>query len=231
MRSLSPCFHSPCISRSRRMLLPVDTREQESFYRLFILFFLYVGTEQTWALTTSEQAVEAMNFGKLWKYLACMQMLDVRGRARFFIRTKKPDRDKNPCFFFNFFLWHLGSWAERSDLRLWYNRQILWWIRHLRVWLRVKMLRLSLFSHLIERERTEWAWCFWCRRWLQVSLRNVCRGCGMVKSVEKKRSTADQFAVKYKTETSCWTQKLSKEDHGIDKYSYFLLTKLQLKNK
>lgn len=32
-----------------------------------------------------------------------MQMLDVRGRARFFIRTKKPDRDKNPCFFFNFF--------------------------------------------------------------------------------------------------------------------------------
>jgi hypothetical protein len=38
----------------------------------------------------------------------------------------------------------------------------------------------------------------------------------MVKSVEKKRSTADQFAVKCKTETLCWTQRLSKEEHGID---------------
>jgi hypothetical protein len=28
--------------------------------------------------------------------------------------------------------------------------------------------------------------------------------------------TADQFAVKYKTETFCWTQRLSKEEHGID---------------
>ena len=53
----------------------------------------------------------------------------------------------------------------------------------------------------------------------------------MVESVEKKRSTADQVAAKYKTETLCWTQNLSKEDYGIHKYSYFLLTKLQLKNK
>ena len=30
------------------------------------------------------------------------------------------------------------------------------------------------------------------------------------------RLTADQFAVKYKTETFCWTQRLSKEEHGID---------------
>ena len=40
----------------------------------------------------------------------------------------------------------------------------------------------------------------------------------MVKSVEKKKSVADEFAVKYKSETYCWTKKLDKEDYGVDKY-------------
>jgi hypothetical protein len=37
---------------------------------------------------------------------------------------------------------------------------------------------------------------------------------GVVKSVEKKKSVAGQFAVKYKSETYGWTQKLNKEDYG-----------------
>ena len=41
---------------------------------------------------------------------------------------------------------------------------------------------------------------------------------GVVKSVEKKKSVAGQFAVKYKSETYCWTQKLNREDYGVDKY-------------
>ena len=39
----------------------------------------------------------------------------------------------------------------------------------------------------------------------------------MVKRVEKKKSVAGQFAVKYKSETYFWTQKLNKEDYGVDK--------------
>ena len=35
---------------------------------------------------------------------------------------------------------------------------------------------------------------------------------GVLKSVEKKKSVADQFAVKYKSKTYCWTQKLNKEE-------------------
>jgi hypothetical protein len=35
---------------------------------------------------------------------------------------------------------------------------------------------------------------------------------------KKKRSVAGQFAVKYRSETYSWTQKLSREDTGIDKY-------------
>ena len=38
-----------------------------------------------------------------------------------------------------------------------------------------------------------------------------------MKSVEKKKSVAGQFAVKHKTETYCWTQKLNREDFGVDK--------------
>ncbi len=35
---------------------------------------------------------------------------------------------------------------------------------------------------------------------------------------KKKRSVAGQFAVKYRSETYSWTQKLSREDTGVDKY-------------
>ena len=49
-------------------------------------------------------------------------------------------------------------------------------------------------------------------------------GVGVLKSVEKKRSVADQFAVKYcKSETYFWTQKLNKEDYGLTSTGYFLL--------
>jgi hypothetical protein len=40
----------------------------------------------------------------------------------------------------------------------------------------------------------------------------------VVKSAKKKKSIAGQFAIKYKLETYCWTQKLNKEDYGFDKY-------------
>ena len=36
---------------------------------------------------------------------------------------------------------------------------------------------------------------------------------------KKKKSVAGQFAaVKYGSETYCWTQKLNREDYGVDKY-------------
>jgi hypothetical protein len=36
---------------------------------------------------------------------------------------------------------------------------------------------------------------------------------------KKKKSVADQFAaVKYRSETHCWTQKLNREDYGVCKY-------------
>ena len=36
---------------------------------------------------------------------------------------------------------------------------------------------------------------------------------------KKKKSVAGQFAaVKYKSETCCWTQKPNREDYGVDKY-------------
>jgi hypothetical protein len=41
---------------------------------------------------------------------------------------------------------------------------------------------------------------------------------GVVKSVEKKKSVAGQFAVKYRSETYSCTQKLNREDYGVDKY-------------
>jgi hypothetical protein len=44
---------------------------------------------------------------------------------------------------------------------------------------------------------------------------------GVVKSVEKNKCVAGQFAIKYMSETYCWTQKLNKEDYEFDKY--FLL--------
>ena len=42
---------------------------------------------------------------------------------------------------------------------------------------------------------------------------------------KKKRGTG-QFAVKYKTETTCWTKKLRKEDYGINKYLVLLSDKV-----
>jgi len=39
-----------------------------------------------------------------------------------------------------------------------------------------------------------------------------------VKSVKKKKSVAAQFAVKYKSETYCWTQKLNREEYGVGQY-------------
>jgi hypothetical protein len=50
----------------------------------------------------------------------------------------------------------------------------------------------------------------------------------LYKRVEKKERVAGQFAVKYKTETTCWTKKLSRQDYGIHKC--FSLTKLLLTN-
>ncbi len=44
----------------------------------------------------------------------------------------------------------------------------------------------------------------------------------VVKGVEKKKSVSDQFAFKYKSETHCCTEKLNKEDYGVDKY-FFLM--------
>jgi hypothetical protein len=36
---------------------------------------------------------------------------------------------------------------------------------------------------------------------------------------KKKKSVTDQFAaVKYKSETYCWTRKPNREDYGVDKY-------------
>ena len=39
---------------------------------------------------------------------------------------------------------------------------------------------------------------------------------------KKEKSVAGQFAaVKYRLETYCWTQKLKREDYGVDKYWMF----------
>jgi hypothetical protein len=39
---------------------------------------------------------------------------------------------------------------------------------------------------------------------------------------KKKKSVADQFtAVKYRSETYRWTQKLYREDYGVDRYFFF----------
>jgi hypothetical protein len=48
---------------------------------------------------------------------------------------------------------------------------------------------------------------------------------GVVTSVEKKKSVAGHFALKYKSETYRWTQKLNREDYGVHKYWVLLLLK------
>ena len=41
---------------------------------------------------------------------------------------------------------------------------------------------------------------------------------------KKKKSVADQFTtVKYRSETYYWTEKLNREDYGVDKYWVLLL--------
>ena len=41
---------------------------------------------------------------------------------------------------------------------------------------------------------------------------------------KKKKSVVGQFAVKYRSETHCWTQKLNcREDYGVDKYKWWVL--------
>ena len=40
---------------------------------------------------------------------------------------------------------------------------------------------------------------------------------GVVKRVERKKSVAGQFAVKYQSDTYCWTKKLNQEDYRVDK--------------
>jgi len=48
---------------------------------------------------------------------------------------------------------------------------------------------------------------------------------GVLKRVEKKKSVAGQFAVKYKSEAYRWTKKLNKEYYGIDKYGVIPVVK------
>ncbi len=41
--------------------------------------------------------------------------------------------------------------------------------------------------------------------------------------MEKKKSVADQFAVKYQLETNSWTKKINREDYGVHKYWVLLV--------
>jgi hypothetical protein len=41
---------------------------------------------------------------------------------------------------------------------------------------------------------------------------------GVFERVEKKKIVADQFAVKYKSETCWWTKNPNREDYGVHKY-------------
>ena len=53
--------------------------------------------------------------------------------------------------------------------------------------------------------------------------RRVCRICRRVLILKKQKSVAGQFAaVKYRSEKYCCTQKLNREDCGVDKYFFFL---------
>ena len=48
----------------------------------------------------------------------------------------------------------------------------------------------------------------------------VSGGCLSLK--KKKKSVAGQFAaVKYRSETYCWTEKLNREDYGVDNHRGF----------
>ena len=57
--------------------------------------------------------------------------------------------------------------------------------------------------------------------WTMPNESRICRICRRVPILKKQQteSVAGQFAaVKYKSETYCWTQKLNREDYGVDKY-------------
>ena len=57
-------------------------------------------------------------------------------------------------------------------------------------------------------------------------MKNTCRICTSRSAYPKKtkKIVAGQFAaVKYESETYCWTQKLNREGYGVHKYWVFLL--------
>jgi hypothetical protein len=55
------------------------------------------------------------------------------------------------------------------------------------------------------------------------NMQDVQEGCKGAYSKKKKNSVAGQFeAVKYMSETYSWTQKLSREDYGVDKYCGYI---------
>ncbi len=58
--------------------------------------------------------------------------------------------------------------------------------------------------------------------WTLPNESRICRICRRGAYPKKKKSLAGQFAaVKYRSETYCWTQKLNREDYGVDKYWVF----------
>jgi hypothetical protein len=62
--------------------------------------------------------------------------------------------------------------------------------------------------------------------WTMPNESRICRICRSAYPKKKKKSVAGQFAaVKYRSETYGWTQKLNREDYGVHKYwviFYFL---------
>ena len=55
--------------------------------------------------------------------------------------------------------------------------------------------------------------------WKMPNRNRICKICTRVLILKKKeKSVAGQFVtVKYKSETYCWTQKLNRDDYGVDK--------------
>ena len=55
--------------------------------------------------------------------------------------------------------------------------------------------------------------------WTMPNESRIYRICRRAYPEENKKSIPGQFAaVKYRSETYCWTQKLNREDYGVDKY-------------
>jgi hypothetical protein len=54
---------------------------------------------------------------------------------------------------------------------------------------------------------------------MEWTMPNESRICRLIQ--KKKKSVAGQLAaVKYRSETYCWTRKLNREDSGVDKYFF-----------